>query len=264
MFLMSVFIGVSAIYADSEEEAKAAMEKDKTGTNPVNFKDEFRIYNEYMWLNTKGDGSQNVTTVEVRGRMLDGKLQLRARGRYTDVKADLNDDGKDEVNKNGIGDFDFRLLAVPYMDLKNMQAVAVGLEFFLPTASDPVLGSGTFSLGPQIFYAKFFKRGMFAPGLQYKYSVDEDVGRDKTDQVVIDLNLLIMAENKLSWFFTDPQIIIDNEKHTEYAIIDLEYGFMMKKWFDLPGQSVYIRPSFGIGVDRPSDASLELGYKFIF
>lgn len=264
MFLMSVFIGVSAIYAESEEDAKAAMGKDKTGTNPVNFKDELRIYNEYIWLNTLGDGNQNVTTVEVRAPMLDGKIQLRARGRYTDVTADLNDDGTNEVNKNGIGDFDFRLLGVPYMDLKNKQALAIGLEFFLPTASDPALGSGTFSLGPQVFYVKFFKRGLFAPGLQYKYSVDEDVGRDKTDQVLIDLNLLIMAKDKLSWFFTDPQIVIDNEESKEYAIIDLEYGFMMQKWFDLPGQSTYIRPSFGVGSDRPTDGSLEIGYKFVF
>ena len=56
-----------------------ADEKDKTGTNPVNFQYEIRIYNEYSWLNTAGDGHQNVTTLEFRTPFSDGKFQYRMR-----------------------------------------------------------------------------------------------------------------------------------------------------------------------------------------
>jgi hypothetical protein len=147
--------------------------------------------------------------------------------------------------------------------MPNKRAFALGLEVFLDTASEDELGSGATSLGPQVFYVKFLKRGLFAPGLQYKFSVDEEDGRSDVDQILIDLNLLIMAGDKQSWFFTDPQIVIDREADVEYAIVDFEFGFMMSKWTDLKGQSIYIRPSVGVGTDRPTDGSIEVGYKMV-
>jgi hypothetical protein len=201
--------------------------------------------------------------MEFRSPLLKGKWQFRLRAKYTAIEADSNDDGTDDIDESGSGDIDFRLLTIPYMNKANKTAVALGLEVFLDTASEDVLGSGATSLGPQIFVVKFFSRGLFAPGLQYKFSVDEDDGRSEVDQVLIDLNLLIMAKDKQSWFFTDPQIVIDNENDVEFAIIDLEFGVMMSKWTDLKGHSFYIRPSFGVGNDRPVDYSIEAGYKII-
>jgi hypothetical protein len=246
-----------------EQSQQQSDNKDKTGTNPVNFQRDLRIYNEYSWLNTEGDGNQNLTTVEFRTPFLDGKWQWRVRARYNSITADLNDDGTDEIDESGVGDTDMRFLTVPIFDMANKRALAVGLEVFLDTASEDVLGSGTTSLGPQVFFVKFFKRGLFAPGLQYKFSVDEDTGRSDTEQILIDLNLLIMAKNKQSWFFTDPQIVFDLETNEEYAIVDLEFGWMMSKWTDLKGHSFYIRPMFGVGGDRPVDGSIEVGYKIL-
>ena len=156
-----------------------------------------------------------------------------------------------------------RFLTVPFINMAKRRAIAFGLEAFLNTASEDALGSGTTALGPQAFYVKFMKRGLFAPGLQYKFSVDEDSGRSKTDQILIDLNYLRMGKDKQSWFFTDPQIVIDNENDVEFAIVDFEYGWMMSKWTDLKGHSFYVRPSVGVGADRPTDYSLELGYKIV-
>jgi len=240
----------------SQTEGQSA---DKTGTNPINFQREIRAYNEYLWLNTAGDGSQNLTTAEFKTPFLDGKWQWRIRSRYNAV----NDDGIDDIDESGVGDTDMRFLTVPYVDMPNKQAFAVGLELFLDTASEDALGSGTTSLGPQVFYVKFLPTGLFAPGLQYKFSVDEDSGRSDTDQFLIDLNYLRMSKDKLSWFFTDPQIVIDNENNVEFSIVDLEFGSMMSRWTDLKGHSVYIRPSFGVGKDRPVDGSVELGYKIV-
>ena len=246
----------TGVYA---EDAKA----DKTGTNPVNFQREIRLYNEFTWLNTEGDGTQNVSTVEFRTPFLDGKWQWRVRARHSVIEADFNNDGIDEVDESGFGDLDMRFLTVPILDMANKRALAFGLEMFFDTASEDVLGSGTTSLGPQVFYVKFLKRGLFAPGFQYKFSVDEDDGRSEIDQFLIDLNYLLLAEDKQSWFFTDPQIVIDNENDQEFVIVDLEFGFMMSKWTDLKGQSFYIRPSFGVGADRPTDGSIEIGYKIV-
>jgi len=258
-------LAVPGIRAFGQEGAQAAMKADKTGTNPINFQNELRVYNEFSWLNTAGDGEQNVTTLEGRTPLLDGKLQFRARARYSWIKADLDDDGSDDIDESGFGDVDFRLLSVPVLDVANKRALAVGLEVFLDTAEEDVLGSGTTSLGPQVFFVKFLPRGFFAPALQYKFSVNEASGRSQVDQFLIDLLLFAMAKDKQSWFFMDPQIVIDNESDAEFGIVDVEFGAMMTKWgMDLPGHSAYIRPSVGVGNDRPTDGSVEVGYKIVF
>jgi hypothetical protein len=249
---------------EQKEKLKEKLEKDKTGTNPVNFSRDLRIYNEFTELNTEGDGTQNVTTLEFRTPFADGAWQYRLRARYTSIKADLDGDGSDDIDESGLGDWDMRFLTVLSLDLKTQQAWATGLEVFLDTADEVALGSGATSLGPQIFWVQFFKGGLFAPGLQYKFSVDEDSGRDEVEQILIDLNYLKMADDKQSWFFTDPQIVIDNEADVEYAIVDLEWGWMMTNWNpDKKGQSFYVRPSFGVGADRPTEGSIEVGYKWV-
>ena len=64
--------------------------------------------------------------------------------------------------------------------------------------------------------------------------------------------------------FAEPQIVFDQETNTEFAIMDIEFGWMMTKWSpDLKGQSFYLRPTFTIGADRPTDYGIEVGYKFI-
>ena len=46
--------------------------------------------------------------------------------------------------------------------------------------------------------------------------------------------------------------------------VDLEVGFMMARWWPhLKGQSLYIRPMFAVGGDRPVDGSVEVGYKIV-
>jgi hypothetical protein len=246
----------------TDETAKA----DKTGTNPINFQRDIRVYNEFTWLNVPSgfDGSQNVTTVEYRTPFAGGKWQWRVRGRFSTFDVDDNVPGGLDISESGLGDFDMRFLTVPIVNMEKRHAFAFGLEVFLNTASEDILGLGATSLGPQAFYVKFLPRGLFAPGLQYKFSIDEDAGRRKVDQFLIDLNYLRMGLDKQSWFFTDPQIVIDNEINEEYAIVDFEWGWMMSKWKpDLKGHSFYIRPSVGVGADRLTDGSIEFGYKIV-
>jgi hypothetical protein len=241
-------------------------EADKTGTNPINFSKDIRAYNEYTWLNVPNgfDGSQNVTTVEYRTPFASGKWQLRARARFSSFDVEENGPGGLDFSESGLGDFDMRFLTTWGINNEAKTAWAGGLEVFVDTASEDVLGSGTTSLAPVVFWVKFLPRGLFAPGQQYKRSIDEADGRGETDQILIDLNYLRMGLDKTSWFFTDPQIVIDNETETEFAIVDLEWGWMMAKWKpDLKGHSFYVRPSFGVGVDRPTDYSVEFGYKIV-
>jgi len=176
----------------------------------------------------------------------------------------VDDDGSDDIDESGLGDWDMRFLTVLSLDKTTGQAWATGLEVFLNTADEDVLGSGATSLGPQIFWVQFFKGGLFAPGLQYKFSVDEDTGRDEVEQWIVDLNYLKMADDKLSWFFTDPQLIFDQEGDVDFAIVDFEWGWMMANWKpEAKGQSFYVRPSVGVGADRSTEGSIEVGYKWV-
>jgi len=267
---------VRAQEADAQEadapEAGAAEtavtdKNDKSGTNPINFQRDIRIYNEYTWLNTEGDGSQNLTTLEYRTPFAGGKWQLRARLPYSITTADFNGDGIDDVDDNGLGDVNIRLMTVPWMKGKN--ALALAVEVFFDTASEDSLGAGATSLAPVVFFGHFFqggwgpwkKGGLFAPGLQYKFSIDEDKGRDEVEQIIIDINYLAMSENGKTWLFVEPQIVFDQVNDVEFAIMDIEIGFMTSR----PGQSWYIRPTFTLGSssDRSTDYGIEIAYKWI-
>ena len=251
----------------AEEDLKAAMKKDKTGTNPINFTHDFRIYHEFQWLNTASDGDQNISTLELRLPFNDGKWQFRMRGRYQSL--DIDPEGAfPGVDEDGIGDFDFRILTVPIVKMEKKFALATGLEVFLPTATEDALGSGAFSLGPQVFgvfFAPFGMKGfIFAPAYQHKFSIDEDEGRDEVSQGLIDLYVLWASADKQYWALFDPQIVLDYENDVEFSIIDLEMGTMIDKYIGTTGHSVYLRPSIGIGADRPTDGSLEFGYKIVW
>ena len=261
------FAGIPS-QALAADDMQAAMKADKTGTDPINFTYDARIYNEFQWLNTEGDGDQNITTLEFRAPFMDGQWQFRVKTRYQGIEADLNDDGRDDVDESGWGDTDIRFLTVPYKDMSKRMAIAFGLEIFLDTASDDALGSGAISLGPQVF-AVFFKPfgGMFdliSPAYQHKFSVDEDDGRSDVHQGLIDIYFLKTSKDKQRWALIDPQGVLDYENDTEFMLVDVEVGTMLDKYLGTKGHSVYLRPSVGIGSDRPYDGSVEMGYKMIW
>ena len=269
LFLLAALaiVGIPS-QALAADDTQAAMKADKTGTNPINFTYDARIYNEYQWLNTEGDGDQNITTLEFRAPIMDGKWQFRVRTRYQGIEADLNDDGRNDLDESGWGDTDIRFLTVPYMDMSKKMAVAVGLEIFFDTASDDALGSGATSLGPQVF-AVFFKPfgGMFdliSPAYQHKFSVDEDDGRSEVHQGFVDVFFLKMSKSKTFWTLVNPTAVFDYENSTEFLLVDVEVGGMLDKVLGTKGHSAYLRPGFQVGADRPANGSIEAGYKIIW
>jgi hypothetical protein len=264
ILLAAMLIALTAPAVLAQEEMKG----DKTGTNPVNFTYDARIYNEYSWLNTEGDGSQNVTTLEFRAPFAGGKWQFRVRARYLLLEADFDDDGIDDVDESGFGDVDFRFLTVPYLDMSKKLAFAVGFETFLDTASEDALGSGAYSFGPQAFLVKFepfgWKGTLIAPAYQHKFSVSEDDGRNSVHQGLIDIFFLKQSADRQRWFTLNPQIILDYEEEKEFMFIDVEIGTMLDKYFGTKGHSAYLRPSVGVFEDRPTDGSIEAGYKIVW
>ncbi|MFT5410024.1 MAG: hypothetical protein ACI8XO_001705 [Verrucomicrobiales bacterium] len=229
---------------------------DATGTNPINFTNDLRIYNEYQWLKP-GDAGLNLTTLEYRTPFADGKWSFRTR-----VKATALDVG--DVNEFGFGDMDFRFLTVPYLNMDKKMAIATGIEFSLPTASDDLLGSNAITAGPQVFGVFFKPFGGFfdliAPAYQHKFSIYEDDDAPQVHQGLFDLFLLKTSADKSKWALINPQAVLDYENDKQFALLEAEIGTMI----GTGGKSVYLRPSYGIGDDRPYDFSLEAGFKLIW
>ncbi len=270
--LIAGWVSTSALAQDeaeaaAKEDVKAKFEKDKTGTNPMNFTFDARLYNEYQWLNTAGDGGQNITTFEFRAPFADGKWQFRSKLRAVDLKADFNDDGTDDVDDFGFGDIDVRFMTIPYMNMQKKLAVALGVEFFLNTASEDSLGAGAWTVAPLVFLPIFNPLGpgsIFVPGYQHKISIDEDDGRSRVHQGLIDFFLVKTFAQNQYWAYIDPQIVLDYENSREFMLLELQGGMMLDKFVGSKGHSIWILPSFGVGSDRPYDFSFEVGYKYIW
>ena len=255
ILVLALSFGMAPSQAVAQEDAQLASKKDKTGTNPINFTFDARLYNEYRWLNTAGDGDQNITTFEFRMPLAGGKWQFRSKIRYESIDIDMA--GVDEA---GMGDTDIRFLTIPY--LKKF-AVATGVEFFLDTASEDALGKGATIVGPMIFLGFFNpigKGSILVPGYQHKISIDEDSGRSKVNEGLIDMFLVKTFKSNQYWGFIDPQILLDYENNKEFMLLELQAGMMIGD----KGHSAYIMPSFGVGDDRPYDTSVEVAYKIIW
>jgi len=268
VLLRTVFAGVlltilMATGGYAQEDAKA----DKTGTNPINFTNDMRVYNEFIWLNTAGDGQQNVTTFEYRMPILEGKFQFRTRIRGVWTAADLNDDGIDDLDSSGLGEVDFRFLTVPYLNMKKKVAMAIGFEMFLPTGNRTV-GSQRLSIGPQVFGVFFepfgINNSLIAPAYQHRLSTWEDEGVSRLNQSLFDVFFLKTSADKQYWMLVNPSYVIDHEANANFGFVDVEFGMMLDKIIGLNGHSAYIRPTSGIGEDHPTDGSIEVGYKFIW
>ena len=67
---LALLLMVSPVIAEEEK-------KDNTGTNPINFTNDLRIYHNFSELDTLGDGQVNTSTIQYRTPFADGKWQLQ-------------------------------------------------------------------------------------------------------------------------------------------------------------------------------------------
>lgn len=144
----------------------------------------------------------------------------------------------------------------------HLSSLALGLEATFDTATNPLLGGGKNTLGPQIFGVFFKPPGggvLVAPAYQYVFDIGGEDARPTVKRSQFDLFYLWLTEKKNGWVLANPQAVIDPENDTSFALGEFEYGRMM--YF---GISSYTRASVGIGEDRPYDYSFEVGFKVIY
>lgn len=204
-----------------------------------------------------GDNSYTKTAFEYRA-----PLSKKVAARFRGYKIDLSlGSGIDAHTTTGFGDMDARVLWVANVTQKG--ALAFGLEATFNTASQPSLGTGKTTLGPQAFKVFFqpfgIKGALLAPAYQYVFDIAGDDDRADISRSAIDVFFVWLAADKKHWATINPTIIIDHENEKEFAIFEVEAGQMM-----FGPTSSYIRPGFGIGDDKPYEWNIEFGFKVIW
>jgi hypothetical protein len=248
--------------------------QDKTGTNPIDFTYDYRIYTEMQQFKNDA-GSQirnimefrlplgrdmaNVIGQEEGGiRDLGSKFQLRFRGYYNNLSINDTSAALGAYSVSGIGDMDARFLWIPKVTKR--LGLAVGLEAFFNTASSEYLGAGRTNLAPIAFVPIFNilgKGSIFAPGYQYVFNVNGET----TNRSQIDLYFVWGLAKGKNWLIVNPQIVIDHEAKAEFMVVDAEWGFMIAPQSGISG---YVRPGVGVGADRPFNYNLEFAIKFVW
>ena len=230
-------------------------QEDNSGTNPIALTNDFRmIYELQSW---PGDNSYSMTTFQFRAPLM---KNLQFQLKVPIVTMSLGS-APNTYTASGTGDLSARLLTIPYVSQKF--ALALGLEGFFSTASQPDLGTNRNALGPQVFGVVFnplgIKGSLIAPAVQQKITIDDESDGPDINQTLIDLYMVWLAPSKKNWFILDPAMIIDHEQEIEFAQVELEIGQMM-----FGPTSSYVRPGIGVGSDRPLDWNFEMGFKVIW
>jgi hypothetical protein len=257
--------------------APVLAQEDNTGTNPVNFTYDYRLYGEMQSL-PMDNSSLIINTIEFRwpfGRdvanlkgvgadspyqKMGRKLGMRIRVRYSNLSLEKTD--SETYGVSGIGDFDARLLYLPYVGTKTI--IAVGLEGFFDTATSDALGSGKTLLGPTligVFPGLLGRGSLFAPAYQYVFDVAGSDDRADVSRSQIDLYFVWALAGGKNWLIVDPQVIIDHKNDKVPGLAEFEWGFMIAPSAGISG---WLRPGVGIGSDRLYDWNLEGGVKFVW
>lgn len=233
------------------QEQGAGAGADKSGTNPLDFQTEFRLFNDTQFL--PGQDYLSTATLQYTHPFASNfAVRLRAPLVASDVS------GSSEF---GLGDLNVRANWVPYISRRI--GVLLGSEFSFDTASGDVPGSGKHTVAPVVVMAFFLKDGwLFAPAYQHTLSY---AGRDSRPDIEVgaaDFYVVKLTRDKRNWFIFDPTLIRDFENDRTYGSFEFEAGQIIGR--KLGGiASLYFRPGVGIGDDRAYDWNLEVGFKVI-
>jgi hypothetical protein len=235
------------------EQPAASASADKTGTNPVNLQNEWRLANEFFAL--PNGAVQNKTLIRYTmpfNQQPSGMNNMSFRLTMPFVTTDIAGD-----TDFGYGDTELKWLWIAKLTRKNAMAFAVDSGW--DTATKDSLGTGKNWLAPQAFYVLFLnQRTIFAPAFLHKFDISGSNDRAAISQSIFDF-YYVYALAPGQWLIVDPQIIFDHELDETSGQVEVEYGRMMGG-----GMSFYIRPGFPVGNNEYMDWNLKLGLKSVF
>jgi hypothetical protein len=125
----------------------------EAATNPIANLMQFQIQNTFKWKNYNSDGYANVVTMQavIPIETKSEKVPLWI-NRTTAAYVTTPDLGDPVGRRQGLGDLDVLMLAVPKLKTKGVQ-LGLGFNSSIPTAGDnSFTGSGKWEIGPSALY----------------------------------------------------------------------------------------------------------------
>ena len=162
----------------------------------------------------------------------------------------------------GLGDASLTFIHV--LEVNPKYGVAYKAKLSFDTADRPDLGFGQTVLELSGFYAKFFKDGsLVAPSLVQTFGLgDEQPGRNRVNITTFDFYYVPKLATDKMYVTFDPNISYDWERDEVFGSLTPTFGFPLGKAFGGDSQ-IFVAPKILVGADRPSDWSIQVGYKVI-
>ena len=165
-----------------------------------------------------------------------------------------------EKSVNGLGDV---LANVSWMNPPENNKMGYGakMEFFLPTATDKLLGSGQFQASPSVFVWWQFNSGIFvAAGYKHYVSVIGDHAREDINTGRFRVNLSYLNPN--NWWIQTNWYYYQDFHHSGRMefVPELEVGTLVSQ-----GTGIYINGStHAAGNWHSKDWTLGVGFKILY
>lgn len=170
-------------------------------------------------------------------------------------------------SNNSLGDSDYDLGDVEVQLTKvvlasRTHAYVYKGEFTFDTAGRSELGGGQTVFEGTFIYARFLKSGIFAPSFAQSWGFDEEAGRQRINNLVVDFYYVPKLANP-NWLMTvDPALLFDWERGEQSTSLGVQVGHAAGKLWGGHGQ-LYVKPTAFVGGHRTADWSVEVGYKLI-
>ncbi|MGY1459432.1 hypothetical protein ACW5F0_12420 [Luteimonas sp. A534] len=168
----------------------------------------------------------------------------------------------DVLGNRGFGLGDVSIMGTHVFGLTPQRGMVVQGELVFDTASRPELGTGRNVYKGTFIYAKFLRRGIFAPAIVHSIDLGGDSGRTHVNTTSLDFYYVPRLANPKLFVTIDPSLTFDWENDRRFPSLAVTMGTAVGPMFGGLGQ-VYIKPTLLGGSDRPGDWSIEVGFKVL-
>jgi hypothetical protein len=241
--------------AQTQEEAQLPTKSIVTRIDPTDFFTRFLVRNEYRSLQSGREVNLFVPRLEYA---FSKTFQAWVEAPVVHVESMTPETG----SETGMGDILLR--GVIRAARGERYAVVLGADLILDTASEPVLGTGKYQLGPLVFASIEVPRlrSTLFPFYQHYFSFAGDNNRPDINYASIRPSAILTKWPNRFYTVIDPNFFIDFERDMDSGMtLEFEIGRALSK-----NVNVWIRPGVGIYGDIPRvyDWNLEGGIRYYF
>ena len=249
-FSMAIAFGAFIYPTDSNAQET----KDSSGTNPAILSRTLSVSNEYRFLDD--DRYFDLTNFRYTEPFADGAASIRLTIPVATTDLPFGD------NETGLGDIAAKFSWIPSVSRK--EAFILSTEFFAPTASENILGSGKWVTAPGITWANFVSPELIvAPAYIHSLSFAGEDSRADVNRGDFDLYVVYRPHAKGWWITSDLTVSHDFEKSTTPVDWEVAFGKTLMRLEGGGAVNGYIRPGIGIGHDRPYNFNIEVGISLV-